>query len=116
MSPQHVGGAVYSLWSRELLDTITVLLGRVSKHLDFPKILQEGADISELWHAGAYQRQLREFVSRGGNLEEDMLLPLVFFSGLYCCICIWAASHDMYNVIDVFFSPCCLVRVLRALA
>ena len=116
MSEHHVGGSAYSLWSRELLETITLLIDHVGKYLDIPHILPDGADISELWHAGAYQRQLREFVSRGGNLEEDMLLPLVFFSGPYCCICIWAASHDMYNVIDVFFSPCCLVRVLRVLA
>ena len=87
---KYVGGSVYSLWSRELLATIELLLDRVGKHLDIPRILEEGADISEFWHAGAYQRQLRQFVSRGGNLEEDLLLPLVFFSGAYRMLAILA--------------------------
>ena len=80
---KQVGGSVYTLWSRELLATIELLIGRVGKHLDIPLILEEGADISEFWHGGVYQRQLRKFVSVGGNLEEDILLPLVFFSGAY---------------------------------
>lgn len=84
MTETHVGGRTYALWSRELLPTITLLMERVGKHLDIPRILEEDADISELWHGGAYQRQLRKFVSLGGNLEADVLLPLVFFSGAYC--------------------------------
>ena len=79
------------MWSRALLETITLLLGRVAKHLDIPELREEDADISELWHAGAYQRQLREFVSRGGNLDEDLLLSLAFFSGpCRACLQFWA--------------------------
>ena len=112
-----MGDAIYSLWSRELLETITLLMDRVGKYLDIPEILEEGVDISELWHAGAYQRQLHMFVDRGGNLAEDMLLPLVFFSGP-CRICLqfWADSHDVLHVINVFFLLYFLVCVPRALA
>ena len=53
---KQVGGSVYTLWSRELLATIELLIGRVGKHLDIPLILEEGADISEFWHGGVYQR------------------------------------------------------------
>ena len=88
MSEHHVGGSAYSLWSRELLETITLLIDHVGKYLDIPHILPDGADISELWHAGAYQRQLREFVSLGGDLAQDFLLPLLFFSGADCTCCV----------------------------
>lgn len=83
MSENRVGDHVYALWSRDLLETITLLIGRVGKYLDIPRILEDGADISELWHGAAYQRHLRSFVAVGGDLARDLLLSLEFFSGAH---------------------------------
>lgn len=80
---KRVDDQPYTLWSRDLLETLRFLLDRVGMHLEIPTLRDAHADISALWHGRAYQRQLRKFISLGGNLEEDLLLPLVFFSGAF---------------------------------
>ena len=72
----------YSLWSRDLLDTLMSLLDRVGKFLEIPSLVDDDAEISGMWQAGAYQRHLRKFVAVGGNLETDFVLPITFFSGM----------------------------------
>ena len=74
----------YQLYTRDLLETVQVLLDRVGGELELPKIVGQRAAINSLWRAGAYQRHLRSFVAAGGNLERDLLLPLVFYSGVNC--------------------------------
>lgn len=81
VSEHRVGDSIYNLWFRDLLETVTLLIGRVGKHLEIPHVLPEGADVSEMWHARAYQRELRNFIAVGGNLEEDVLVPLMLYSG-----------------------------------
>ena len=85
-SEHRVEGKPYTMWSRDLLATVSILLDRVGRHLEIPHLVEEDAAISALWHGGAYQRQLRKFISVGGDLEKDLLLPLVFFSGISCSV------------------------------
>ena len=77
-----VSGREYKLWARELLSAVDLLLRRVGPLLETPEFVAAEADISTLWHGAAYQRHLRSFVEGGGDLARDLLLPLVFFSGL----------------------------------
>ena len=77
----------YTLWMRDLLETVHVLLDRVGLDLELPKLVGPTAEINSLWRAAAYQRHLRSFLEAGGDLQRDLLLPLIFYSGvrLACC-------------------------------
>ena len=83
----------YTLWMRDLLETVHVLLNRVGVELDLPKLVGPTAEINSLWRAAAYQRHLRSFVDAGGDLQRDLLLPLIFYSGacdvLLCGLQVW---------------------------
>ena len=84
----RVADVEYQYWKRNLFDVVEMLLQRVGSKLELPSLLepQEQEPIASLWQAAEYQRHLREFTKAGGNLDDDLLLPLVFFSGVLCYV------------------------------
>ena len=108
VSEHRVGDSIYNLWFRDLLETVTLLIGRVGKHLEIPQVLPEGADISEMWHARAYQRELRNFIAVGGNLEEDVLVPLMLYSGASHACKFWHCG-----IIEKYLLVCHLSSAVR---
>ena len=88
MTPISVEGASYELLHRDLGSTLKLLLERVGHLLELPVVRSEDSaeEISALWHGSAYQQHLRQFVAAGADLDRDLLLPLLFFSGMQCCL------------------------------
>lgn len=71
----------YYYYTRDLLETIKLLLDRVGADVELPSFRRKGSRISTFWHASDYQDLLRKFVAAGYSLDLDLLLPLLFFSG-----------------------------------
>ena len=83
-STARVGLTDYTFWFRDLLQIVELLLEQVGEQLEFPVVRSDDcADpISTLWHGSVYQEHLKQFAAAGANLDRDLLLPLIFFSGV----------------------------------
>ena len=81
----------YDLYHRNLRGVLEGLLDQVGGELVLPQVHRGATDgWSELWHGDEYQRFLRQFLESGADLSRDVLMPLIFFSGMF--LLSWSAE------------------------
>ncbi len=98
-SEVHIAGypdACYRLFYRRLRDAVDLLLRKHARELLLPSLLppdEEGTrPVSEMWQAGRYQHILGKF--REVAEPSDVLLPLIFFSGM-CMTVMYVCMHAL---------------------